>query len=45
MTARVVMARLVPAIHVLLLWFDAKDVAAWHEAGHDGERRVAGATP
>jgi hypothetical protein len=30
-----VMAGLVPAIHVLLFW--TKDVDARHKAGHDGE--------
>jgi hypothetical protein len=32
------MAGLVPAIHVLVLLKDSKDVDARHKAGHDGLR-------
>jgi hypothetical protein len=44
-TARIVMAGLVPAIHVLLSLIGAKNVDARDKPGHDGERWAAGKTP
>jgi len=35
-----VMAGLVPAIHVLTAAERKKDVDARHKAGHDGEKRI-----
>jgi hypothetical protein len=35
-----VMAGLVPAIHVLSSYEAKKDVDARHKAGHDGEKRI-----
>jgi hypothetical protein len=35
-----IMAGLVPAIHVLLSYGAKKDVDARHQAGHDGKKRI-----